>query len=260
MSMYALVSGGGSPGVTTTALALALTWPRPVVVAECDPACGDIVAGLFAGHLASPHGLIGLAFAASRGQAALAAELEAQLVPLADSRNAMFLAGLGDPRQAIGLADAWPPIALTLASHKAAVIADCGRIDAGGCLPLSVMAESAAVVMVLRPSLRQVARASARIEMIAQQLDGQARIGLLLIGDHGIAPKEIRKTLGLQVIATLPLDFRTAAVLSDGEGRRSGLAGRPLIRGARAAGTAIVQFALGITPRDQGTVPTGEAR
>ena len=27
MAVYALVSPGGSPGVTTTALALALTWP-----------------------------------------------------------------------------------------------------------------------------------------------------------------------------------------------------------------------------------------
>ncbi len=61
VSLYALVSPGGSPGCTTTALAVTLTWPQPVILAECDPAGGDILAGLFAGHLP------GAARAARRG-------------------------------------------------------------------------------------------------------------------------------------------------------------------------------------------------
>ena len=44
MAMFALISPGGAPGVTTTALAIALTWPWPVIVAECDPGGGDILA------------------------------------------------------------------------------------------------------------------------------------------------------------------------------------------------------------------------
>jgi hypothetical protein len=246
MAMYALVSGGGSPGVTTTAVALALTWPRPVVVAECDSSCGDIVAGTFAGQLHAPRGLIGLALAASRVPDDLAAELDTQLAPLAEDGKARFLAGLSDPRQAASLAGAWPAIARALASHKATVIADCGRWDAGGCEPLSVLAESAAVLMVLRPSLRQMAHADMRIEVIAEQLDGQARIGLVLIGESGLPHKDITNALGVPVVASLPLDSRTAAVLSDGEGRRIGLAGRPLMRAALAAGTSIEQFGLRI--------------
>ena len=44
MSLVALVSAKGSPGVTTTALALAGTWPenRRVLLAELDPAGGDL--------------------------------------------------------------------------------------------------------------------------------------------------------------------------------------------------------------------------
>jgi hypothetical protein len=34
MSLFVLVSPGDSPGVTTTVLALALAWPREVVLAE----------------------------------------------------------------------------------------------------------------------------------------------------------------------------------------------------------------------------------
>jgi hypothetical protein len=99
MAMYALVSPGGSPGVTTTALALALTWPRPVVVAECDPAGGSILSGLFAGHLSAPRGLLGVALDAGRGAGAVASDLSEHLSSLDDSGNKMFLAGINDPRQ-----------------------------------------------------------------------------------------------------------------------------------------------------------------
>jgi hypothetical protein len=260
MTMYALVSPGGSPGVTTTALALALSWSRPVVIAECDPACGDIAAGLFAGHLNAPRGLIGLALEAGRGAVGLAAELEAQLAPLAGAGRARFLAGLTDPRQAPGLNAAWPVIARALASHPAGVLADCGRLDAGGGQPLSVLTESAAVIMVLRPSLRQVAAASPRIEMLMQLLGGQPRVGLLLIGDGAIARRDIARTLGVPVVASLPLDDRSAAVLSDGAGRRAGLSSRPLLRASRAAGAELAQFAVGVTHSDPAAVPAGSRR
>ena len=50
MTVCALLSPGGSPGVTTAALAMALTWPGPVLVAETDPSGGDVLAGFFAGQ------------------------------------------------------------------------------------------------------------------------------------------------------------------------------------------------------------------
>ena len=37
MAVIALGSAAGSPGVTTSALGLALTWPRPVLLIEADP-------------------------------------------------------------------------------------------------------------------------------------------------------------------------------------------------------------------------------
>ena len=52
MALIAVAADKGAPGVTTTALALAAVWPRPVLLAECDPAGGDLVYRLPAG--ASP--------------------------------------------------------------------------------------------------------------------------------------------------------------------------------------------------------------
>ncbi len=250
MSLYALVSPGGAAGCTTTALAITLTWPKPVILAECDPAGGDILAGLFAGHLPAPRGLLGVAFEVGRGVAAMSAEADGQLAALDDGRTRMFLAGLSDPRQAPGLAPAWPAIARMLSGQSCDVIADCGRLDAGDGQPAGVLAEADLVAMALRSSLRQIAAARPRIEMLAQLHGGYDRMGLLLVGDKGHSRAEIARTLGVPVMACLPSDAKTAAVLSDGVGRRTNLADRPLMRAAQAAGAAMTKAARDAKPLD----------
>src|SRR5713226_1637391 len=116
MPLYAFVSAGGSPGVTTSALALALGWPSQVILAECDPSGGDILAGLFAGHLPAGRGLLSLAFDAGRGPDAASRALWPQLIELDDARQRLLLAGLSDPRQAAGLAPVWPALAAPVAA------------------------------------------------------------------------------------------------------------------------------------------------
>ena len=54
MSLIALTSAKGSPGVTTAALAVALTWPlgspgSRVLLLDADMAGGDIAAGYLRG-------------------------------------------------------------------------------------------------------------------------------------------------------------------------------------------------------------------
>jgi len=238
MALYALVSAGGSPGVTTSALALALGWPSQVIVAECDPSGGDVLAGLFAGHLPAGRGLLSLAFDAGRGPDAAARALWPQLVELDDARQRLLLAGIADPRQGAGLAPAWPTLAAAFSSLPADVIADCGRLDAGEG-PLAVLTAARAVVLVLRPTLRQVASARARIDMLGQLLDGLQRVRLLPAGHGTHTARDVAKALGVPVVGTLPHDGRAAAVLSDGAGSRRSLPARPLLRAAVAVGRAL---------------------
>ncbi|PWV74021.1 hypothetical protein SAMN05421630_110196 [Prauserella marina] len=66
--MVTIVSGKGSPGATTTIAALASTWPTPVVLADCDPAGGDLVPGwlgqwLVTGTIRRDRGLLSYATA-----------------------------------------------------------------------------------------------------------------------------------------------------------------------------------------------------
>jgi hypothetical protein len=244
VSLYALVSAGGSPGVTTAALALSLGWPGQVILAECDPSGGDILAGLFAGHMPARNGLLGLAIEAGQNPDAAAAALWPQLIELDDERGRLLLAGISDPRQATALAPVWPALAATLAAQPADVIADCGRLDASGG-PGPVLAAASLVVLVLRPTLRQISKARARVEMLTQLLGGPGRVTLLLIGEGTHPPREISRALGVPVAGSLPYDAKAAAVLSDGAGSRRGLQARPLIRAAGPAGRALRDAAPG---------------
>lgn len=240
MALYALISPGGAPGVTTTALALALSWPGRVVLAECDPAGGSILSGLFSGHLPGSGGLLGLAFAASDGAASLRDALTAQATALDDSGERVFLPGLTDPRQAASLAAAWPAIGRELAEADRDVIADCGRADPGERLPAGMLARAAFVILVLRPTLRQVAAARPRVDVVADILGGTSRLGVLVVSGGGYRPGEIASALRVPVLGAIRRDDRTAALLADGIGRRDGLAGRVLLRDARAVARSIL--------------------
>src|SRR5690349_8055088 len=107
MAIIAFVSAKGSPGVTTTALACALSWDRPVLLAECDPAGGDLLAGYLGKLEIPPMGLLQLAVAELRGNAD--AEFPRQVIDL-DTQHPgkrRLLPGIADPVQAGTVRPTW---------------------------------------------------------------------------------------------------------------------------------------------------------
>jgi hypothetical protein len=253
--LYALVSAGGSPGVTTAAVALAMTWPSPVIVAECDPSGGDVLAGLLAGHVPASQGLMEHAIEAGRDSRAAARTLSSQLVALDADRRRMLLPGLTDPRQAAGLASAWAAVTSTLVAQDEDVLADCGRLDAGPGQPLSILSAARIVAIVLRPTLRQVCAVRPRIEILTELTGGASRITLLLSGPGAHSRRDVVRALGVPVAAVLPDDARSAALLSDGVGGQRTLTSGSLLRSAKAAGKALREHIAAATP----PVPTAGA-
>jgi hypothetical protein len=70
MALIAVAADKGARGVTTASVVLAAVWPRPVLLAECDPAGGDLLYRFPAaggGRLDPGRGLLSLAVAARRG-------------------------------------------------------------------------------------------------------------------------------------------------------------------------------------------------
>ena len=249
--LFALVSAGGSPGVTTAAIALALTWPSAAIVAECDPSGGDILAGMLTGHVPASRGLTEHAIEAGRDGVAAARALGDQLIPLDPGRSRMLLPGLTDPRQAAGLASAWPAVAPTLTAQRADVIADCGRLDAGPAQPLAILTAAHLVGLVLRPTLRQVWSARPRVEILAQ-LGASSRLAVLLTGPGTHSAREVALALGIPVVAVLPDDARSAGVLSDGVGGQRHLTSGALLRSARTAGNALRDHVTIVAPQSAG--------
>ena len=256
MAVVVLLSPGGSPGVTVTALALALTWPRDVIVAECDPAGGSVLAGLWRGH-AEPGGagMLRFALAAQRDPPNAAAVIRSEALPLEDTPAARFvLPAPAGPFAARQLAPAWPSLAAAFAAATADVIADAGRFDGESALA-PLLGGAASVLMVCRPLIRQAAAVKPRLEALAQIRPARPADGLLLIGKgpYGSdAARVLTGALGVPVRGSLPFDPAASAVLSDGAAAPRGFRRSALIRAAAAVASGLA--------RDIAGQPAGAAR
>jgi len=238
MAIVALLSAKGSPGVTTTALACTLTWRRRVVLAECDPAGGSILAGYLGGQLDGARGIGELAVAELR-DGNLEQNFWSQLVDLdAPKRERLLLPGVVDAVQAGSVTPLWQRIAdffvdLEKGDPSYDVIVDCGRLHVAN-PPWPILRAATAVVLVTGARLPDVSSARSAARLIERDFADHrvppGSIRLLLVGDgHGRA--EISKALRLPVVGELPDDPRTADVLGHGGTVRSG---RPLMRAAGA--------------------------
>ncbi|WP_327087480.1 hypothetical protein OIE66_34910 [Nonomuraea sp. NBC_01738] len=175
MALIVLAADKGAPGVTTAATALAAVWPRPVLLAECDPAGGDLAYRLPAadGGVINPaKGLLSLGAIARRGlEPAQIHEHTQKIVGGLD-----ILAGLMHGEQAAGLTWLWGPLGRSLAAiQNADVIADCGRL---GTYPQigDLLAEADITVLLTRASLDHVAHLRERLSITKAQ-------GVVVIAD-----------------------------------------------------------------------------
>ncbi|MFG3297835.1 ParA family protein [Micromonospora chersina] len=238
MAIIAMVSAKGSPGVTTAALAAALSWHRRLVLAECDPAGGSILAGYLGGALDGPRGLGELAVGELR-DGNLESAFWSQLVDLdAPRRERLLLPGVVDPAQAGSVVPLWQRFADFFTSLERGVppydvLVDCGRLQVSG-PPWPVLRAAAVVLLVTRAHLPDLSATRATVKALerdfAEHRIPPGTLRLLVVGD-GHGGSEISKALRLPVIARLPHDPRTAEVLGHGGTVR---ANRPLMRAAGA--------------------------
>ena len=195
MALIAIASDKGAPGVTTAALALAAVWPRPVLLAECDPAGGDLVyrfPAVGGGHLDPRRGVLSLAVVARRGMQPQQVWEHAQKL----HGGLDVLAGVTNAEQGAGLSLLWGPIGKVLASlPQADVIADCGRLGADGPL-YDLLAEATTVVLVTKVHVADVIRLRDRAAAFAAAAQSRGRrgfgVGVVVVADH----KRFRASLG----------------------------------------------------------------
>ena len=223
MSLTGLCSAHGSPGVTTTSVALVGVWPegRRVLLVEADPWGGMLAARL---GLSDHPGLVSLAAAARHG---LDEELVWRHAQQAADGVAVIVAPPSPEHCRSALRDLAGPFAAWCNGQDAVdVVVDCGRLTSD---PESVpiLRHADRVLMVVRPTVDQLRPAALRLE-------GLDRLGveasLLLVGDIPYGPEEVEESLGVQVTGSVAWDPPAAVTLGGGRGRD--VRRSPLVRSA----------------------------
>ena len=251
MALIVLTSSRGAPGVTTTALALALLWPRPSVLLEADVSgSSSVAAGYLRGSLGPGRGLINLAVAHRAGT--LGPEsIREQAVALTDDESRWLVPALANADQVGSItAELWDRVGATLTAVSRAgtdVIVDAGRAGAVNS-PEPLLRYADLVLLVVRTSLDAVVSARARVGQlrgaVADSVPGVDALGLLLVGDgRPHRAGDVSKVVGLPVIATVSYDEANAQVLSHGAPRSRRFDTSPLVRSIRSAADEIQRAA-----------------
>jgi hypothetical protein len=252
MAVIALAGCSGAPGVTTSALALLLSWPletgRRMILAECDPDGGAVLHGLLQGTLGDRYGLRNLSVAARKGEFSDA--FWRQLIDLSSEdgkqtslRDRLLLPGITDPAQSASLTSVWKILAQMFRGIEAEsghdVLIDLGRRGAYG--PCGVLAEQAdATFVVVRNTLRCLQAAEGRVRALAERVGD---VSVLVINEGPYPAGEVQRVLQVPVIATLPHAPKDARVLSDGAEQPRHFTRSPLMKAARTTSTLLQQQA-----------------
>lgn len=249
-----------SPGTTTAALALALTWPRPSLLIEADPAGSSLHTGFLRSRGDLGRGLFNAALAARTSSDP--GVLREQATALDASGNRQLITGITHPGQGAPLAELWPTLTRMLTSATGSlfphdVLADCGRI--GHRHRPAALLEAADAVVVLAAAEPGAVHAALASAALVRDRPGPAPLLLATIGADRQLPEakitQLARAAGLLYLGALPTDQKTADMLSGRAAPGRGLERRPLMLAAQSLGQRIYTV-IARTPRPAPAAPT----
>lgn len=234
MTLIALASAKGSPGVSTVAFAMALCWrpERTVILAEADPS-GSALAPRF--DLPYERGVLSLA-PASRHRfdpAILGAHL--QRLPVGAGRSSVSaLVGVRSIEQGRALARFWDEFSSAMAADAAIdVIADCGRLEPNS-PALAVVGEAQLTLLLTRSDVESVLQTTVRIRALREAGAEAGAIAVVVVGEGPHRPGDVAAATGAEVLGVVPHDGRAASVLAGVSGHEQRLARSGLLGGVQA--------------------------
>ncbi len=261
MALIAFTSASGSPGVTSSALGLAMAWPRPTVLVDADPTgARAIPAGYFrGGSLPNDATLVDLAM--SHRQGTLLDDLPRALSRIPNT-EVHLLSGPGRHNQARALEGLWEPLAGALKGLERGgqdAIVDAGRLGLEGS-PLKLIAAADIAIVVTRSTLPAVVAATSWSNTLRETFvrNGAERSLHLMVVGPGMpyTASEIAKVLRIPAIATLAWDPTSADVFSRGAKAPRKFAASKLSRSLRATAEALQTAAS----RPATTIPANRKR
>jgi MinD-like ATPase involved in chromosome partitioning or flagellar assembly len=214
VTLIAVAAGKGAPGVTTISLALAAVWPRPALLAECDPAGGDIVYALRSeagAWLAADRGIVSLATALRMQPSATDVLAHAQVV----DGGLPVLVGVPSASHAQALAGSWRAVGAAMAQCPADVFADCGRLGAGPGVD-GVIEACDRLLLVCRATPAGVAHTRSALELVRSRY-AQVPLSVVVIGGDDASQQVASALRGfgeLDVLGPVAFDATAAAGLA----------------------------------------------
>lgn len=243
MSIVALCSAHGAPGVTTSALAMAWAWTnarpgRRALLVDADPAGSGLLTRALADAAPTHAGV--LALAAQRPPHDLERVMHCCLA-LDPHATCMVLPGIADPVQARPLAGLWPALLDTargLSDVGVDVLVDAGRVGHRH-EPTTWLDESDLVAVVVRGDVASVAPAAAAVRVIGERRGGARGVVGLAVDPGGYPPRDIATALGIDTVLSLVRDEWAAQALASGAAAGRRFDRSPLMRAARDAALRI---------------------
>jgi MinD-like ATPase involved in chromosome partitioning or flagellar assembly len=210
VTLIALASIKGSPGVTTAATALAASWPegRRVLLVEADPFGGDLAPR----YATAPTGGLSSLFAAAR-RTLVPEDVWAHVDHLPGGLPVLF--GLAGMHQATANEKAWPAVADALGALDADVVVDVGRLlpNLGGGVR-EVLARADVLVILCQSTLEAIVHLREALPGLSAELQNW-RLLVVPTGTTQFSAADIARTLQVEVLQPLPGDPAAAAALAN---------------------------------------------
>jgi MinD-like ATPase involved in chromosome partitioning or flagellar assembly len=231
VSLVALASAKGAPGVTSLALLLATSFmQRPVILVEADEA-GSALAARFR---LDPDAGISTLYRRPFDSAALTNAV--QSIDLGGSiAPVQVVTSVSSEGRRERLAEYWAEFARFAANDDECLyIVDCGRIATDS--PVRTVLQSAtAGIVVTKPNVEDVYHA----EMLAQRLSGAGNLHAVVVGAGAYRVSDVAEVLSVPVLAGLPEDGKAAAVLSGLDAAGEKFSKLPMVKAVSKLTTAI---------------------
>lgn len=255
MSLVALCSASGAPGVTTAALAVAWAWPhttgRRCLLVDADPAGSGLLPGFLEAGIPAGGGVLGLATERSLSPDTVLRHT----VSLDPDEYFLVLTGVIEPAQARPLASTWThliEVARTFDDSGLDVVVDAGRLG-HRCEPTALLEAADVAVVVTRSNLAGLAPARAGLAALRESRAPGAPTLVLAVGRPApYSPAEIAAALDVEAL-TLPQDPRAARALALGGRADWRLARSPLLRAAGETAASLAARRRAPVPRVEAT-------
>lgn len=227
MSLVALCSGKGSPGVSTLACVTGAVWPsdRRIVIAECDPSGNDLATRF---GLSPRLGMTSLVLAHRRSaHSEETLDVHSQCLP----GGLEVLVGPVSQDAACSLDRELGVVGAGVLPAGVDTLVDSGRVLSSASGQRAIFQAADHVVVVTKSDGAALAHALRTLDIVREVARGQT--SFVVVGECQYRLKEIEQALRSECLGRIPIDEASAAMACGSPGRTRRFARGNLVAAAR---------------------------